>query len=605
MKKPILIIFLVLIVAITINAQEIFDVVKANDLAKVKAMVEKDASLVHSTDVAGNTPLHRAAIIGSTAMVEYLLSKGADINAKNTQLNSPLLEAIIAEKDDATKLLIIEGANFKRPDRGLSPLFQAARRNQREVVELLLAKGADIENGLVLNFIVTKPELYDMAKLLIEKGADVNRKNPNGDTPLQSATIHGKSLRIIDLLLDNGADIDTSHYGIIRILNGGAACGAERLVIFALEKMGDRKFQNQAESNALMRNALIGGSVEIVKLLQAKNIPLLFEADKRGRTPLHIVAEDNKPEMLEFLVKNGADINQRTKSGKSAFNLAEENEHRELCNLIRKLGGNSEPQKFPVLRGPYLGQKPSVNQAEPFAPDIVIINHSTITVSPDGTELYWNSGPAAGDGSIMMTEKEGGQWIKPIEAPFSGRNYSRWDDCPFVTPDNKKLFFISSRPINGIDTGKENIWYVERTASGWSEPKPVGEEINAMRLHWQMSVSNNGNLYFNSRNDEGVGVFCSSFINGKYTKPKFTGVNGTSPFISPDETYVIFTRLISGRGVPFICFKSKDGKWNEPIDIQRYIGNGACCIVSPDGKYVFIDDCWAPAKFIEELRPKE
>ncbi len=46
-------------------------------------------------------------------------------------------------------------------------------------------------------------------------------------------------------------------------------------------------------------------------------------------------------------------------------------------------------------------------------------------------------------------------------------------------------------------------------------------------------------------------------------------------------------------------------EWNEPIDIQRYIGNGACCIVSPDGKYVFIDDCWASAEFIEELRPKQ
>lgn len=607
MKKSLLIIIaylIVLVLAHSLYAQEIFDAIHSGDLAKVKTLVEKDASLVHSTDAAGNTPLHLAAKAGSLEMMELLLLNGADINAKNTQLNSPLIEAIIAEKDDAAKLLIMKGADFKRPDRGLSPLFYSARRNQRELVELLLAKGADIENGWVLNFIVIKPELYDMAKLLIEKGADVNSKDPNGNTPMQNAITHGKSLQMIDLLLDNGADIDTSDNGIIRILNGGAACGAERLVKFAFEKMGDRKFRNQNESNALMRNAFVGGSVEIVKLLQAKNIPLSFETDNRGRTALHIVAENNKSEMLEFLVKNGADINLRTKSGKSAYNLAEENGHKELLGLILKLGGNSEPQKFPVLTGPYLGQKPPMNR-EVFAPDIVIRNHSTIDVSPDGTELYWNSGPTFGDGPIMMTKLVGGQWIKPIEAPFSGRKYSRWDDCPFVTPDNKKLFFISSRPINGIDTGKENIWYVERMASGWSEPKPVGEEINAMRLHWQMSVSNNGNVYFNSRNDEGVGVFCSSFINGKYTKPKFTGVNGMSPFISPDETYMIFTRLISGRGAPFICFKSKEGKWNEPIDIQRYIGNGVCCIVSPDGKYVFIDDSWAPAKFIEELRPKE
>ena len=605
MKKSLLISALLLVAAMPLQAQAIFDAVKNDELARAKALVGEDASLVRSTDVAGNTPLHLAARAGSLQMIELLLLKGADIDAQNGQSNSPLLEAIIAEKTLAAKLLITKGADFRRPEQGLSPLFQSARRNETEVVELLLAKGADIEDGRVLNFVVADPERYDMAKLLIDKGADVNRKDANGDSPLQLATIFGKSLRIIDLLLDNGAVVDSSRSEIIRILSTAAACGSERLVRLALEEMGDRDFENQAESNGLMRHALIGGSIEVVRLLQERDIPLSIGPDVRGRTPVHVVAEDNKPEMLEFLVQHGADINQRTRSGKSAYNLAEEHGHTELLDLIVRLGGNTEPQRFPRLTGPYLGQDPPVDMVEQFAPDIVVGNHSTVTASPDGTELYWNSGPTFGDGPIMMTKLVDGRWTKPIEAPFSGRDYSRWDDCPFVTPDNKRLFFISSRPIAGVDTGKENIWVVDRTASGWSEPKPVGEEVNAMRLHWQMSVANSGNLYFNSSTPAGSGVYRSSLIDGKYTRPEFTGVDGMSPYISPDETYMIFARLIDRQAVPFISFRSKEGTWGEPIDIQKYIGNGVCCIVSPDGEYVFIDSRWAPARFIEELRPTE
>ncbi|NIO21388.1 MAG: ankyrin repeat domain-containing protein, partial [Candidatus Aenigmarchaeota archaeon] len=76
MKKLILVSFLLLVAAININAQEIFDAVKANDLAKVKALVEKDTSLINLKDAAGNTPLHIAAIIGFVPIAEYLLSKG-------------------------------------------------------------------------------------------------------------------------------------------------------------------------------------------------------------------------------------------------------------------------------------------------------------------------------------------------------------------------------------------------------------------------------------------------------------------------------------------------------------------------------------------------
>lgn len=610
--RLILTVTIILFVSITIRAQEIFDAVKANDLAKVKVLIEKDALLVNLRNKEGNTLLHQASIIGSIPIIEYLLSRGADINSENTRLNTPLVEAIMSGRNETIKLLIDKGADFQKQNvLGYAPIHCAAMKNLPSIVELLLSKGVNINirnksNQTPLHLAAIRNQnADDVAILLIKKGADVNARDRNNDTPLMLAAQYSGGEELIDLLIVRKAEFDTTLQKAKSILRQSAKLGSFLLFKYIIDKIGDRLFENEPDNNLCMQRTLIGGSIEIAEFLQKKNIPVIIESDINGWTPIHMVAQNNKSEMLEFLVKNGADINARTKSGKSAYNIAEENGNRNILNLVLKLGGNSEPQKFPVLKGQYLGQKPPGKIPELFAPDIFIHNHSTVAISPDGTELYWNSGSNASDGSIMVTKLKDGKWTKPEEALFSGKKYSKFDDCPFITPDNKKMFFISKRSINGINNDKENIWYAERTSTGWSEPKPVNEEINAMQLHWQISVSNNGTLYFNGIDAEGGNIRYSRYINGKFAKPEKIGIAGVSPFIAPDESYIIFARFISGRFIPFISFKSKVGRWNEPIDIQKYIGNSACCILSPDGKYIFADENWVSASFIEDLRPKE
>ena len=81
--KLILVFVVLLLRVVSIQGQDIFDAIKNNDVARVQALLEKDTSLVNQKDTEGNTPLHKAGIVGSVSIAEFILSKGAEINAVN------------------------------------------------------------------------------------------------------------------------------------------------------------------------------------------------------------------------------------------------------------------------------------------------------------------------------------------------------------------------------------------------------------------------------------------------------------------------------------------------------------------------------------------
>ena len=133
---------------------EIHDAAEAGDLAKVKALLEANPDLVNAkadcviggVKFPGSSPLHVAAYHGRKDIVELLLSRKADANAKDDNWgSSPLYFALITEHKEIVELLLANKADVNAKDkRGWTPLHHAVSRADVAMVKVLLASKADV-----------------------------------------------------------------------------------------------------------------------------------------------------------------------------------------------------------------------------------------------------------------------------------------------------------------------------------------------------------------------------------------------------------------------------------------------------------------------------
>jgi len=285
--------------------------------------------------------------------------------------------------------------------------------------------------------------------------------------------------------------------------------------------------------------------------------------------------------------------------------------------LVFSQNSGTRNQEFSNYSGPYLGQKPPSDTPVKFLPDVFRNIHSSPVFSPDGKQVYWRDMDYK---PLQFMEEVDGIWTKPRSVSFKTSFYRQ--DAPFITSDGNKLFFISTKPQKWYKfESQEGIWYVEKKGKSWSSPILASD----FYTHWSFSVSDKGNLYFGGSEDSShdiLFIYRRENINGKYLTPvKLPESINTiedpvvygqvSPYIAPDESYLIFSRRTNDSGQDlFISFQNEDGSWTEAVNPGERInskGIEICPVVTPDGKYLFYmrRDCvmWVSARFIEELRP--
>ena len=156
--------------------KELFEAAKNGDLETVKRIF-MSGKMILLTDDQGASPMHWAAYGGHIHVLEYLLDDpGFSVNEKNRDNVTPLHWAASGGHRDAVDFLVSRGAEIDARDNdGRTPLFVAAAWGQTDVVDYL-----------------------------IQKGADINATDNRGDTPL-SAARRRRSLEVVKMLIDHGA----------------------------------------------------------------------------------------------------------------------------------------------------------------------------------------------------------------------------------------------------------------------------------------------------------------------------------------------------------------------------------------------------------------
>jgi len=203
-----------------------------NDAVEVKRLIAAGADVNAQNDY-GSTPLSEAAVAGNAEVIDRLLKAGANVDAANADGQTALMIVARTSNVEAAKLLLKRGAKVDQREtwRNQTALMWAAAEGQPAMVRLLIKSGADANaRSLENNFerqVTAEPRMQarpaggmtpllfaarrgcaECARILIEEGrADVNLTDPERVTPLLLAALN-LNYDTAALLVKQGADVN-------------------------------------------------------------------------------------------------------------------------------------------------------------------------------------------------------------------------------------------------------------------------------------------------------------------------------------------------------------------------------------------------------------
>jgi hypothetical protein len=218
------------------------------------------------------------------------------------------------------------------------------------------------------------------------------------------------------------------------------------------------------------------------------------------------------------------------------------------------------PGPFPIQLLPPAGELTDGIAVEPLGSFVVTAALDADPIESVLSMHYWNE------------EEE--RWGEPRQLHFSEAGFG--DSSPALAPDGSYLLFASARPGDNPAAGDVNIWIAQREGESdgeiqWTDPWLV-PAVFSPAWDGAPSLAGDGSLYFSSMREgptEGLNLHVAPFEDGmwmapqKLPEPVNSSVDDSDPYISPDQSFMVFASNREGLWNLYLVHAEGEG-WGEP-----------------------------------------
>ncbi|MBA4417418.1 MAG: hypothetical protein C0392_05870 [Syntrophus sp. (in: bacteria)] len=416
----------------TNNTALIYASIKGNTEI-VKELLEKKAD-VNVKNMSGGDALIYAVLEKRTEVVRVLLKNRAKVDEKYDSGKTALIMAVENGVFDIARLLLDNGAVANALDLDMkTPLIYASEKGDIDIVKALVGKGADVNakskyGDTALDKAISQKHV-EVARFLINSGADIKSSSPL----ISAVTVDSR--KIVEILLEKGADINKRGWeGKTPLMY--AAAGEFNMVKYLVEKGADVNIRDNEDKTALM------AAVESFNKSNISSIRFLIEkgadcngTNSKGETALILASKRGDADIVRVLLEKGSNVSEKDKTGKTAWIYAVEGSHGAIISLLKKAGttqdyegmewkGHLSNQKVKFIKAVETKEEWNALWGRAFdkpAPDIDFNNYFVACVflghSADWLYSIWFNKPVVRGNQLVITYGLGEIMLK-MSGPF-------------------------------------------------------------------------------------------------------------------------------------------------------------------------------------------